>query len=939
MRIAKILSTLLLFSTLCYGQLPSRIRNGYSFPDTVKFSMLTNATDKFLSTNPQGIAGLVRNPVYSFTTEGAAVIDSANNTDNLRNDGAAIVKLNDGSYLVAYNHYAGSSSDASAATIWLANSNDGGDTWFNNRLLFDTIPGGGSTGNKNLMPAFYRQNNGNIILIFSKNIFPVTKSWLYKSISTDDGLTWSAPSLIHSDSSYKPIAFDRIIKTNTGRLLLPYPVLVAGNGPSTSSIYWGKFFKSDDDGVTWDTITNATVDNGPWNVTEPGVYQLADNSITCYFRTTRGYIYSVKSTDDGNTWTTVPANTGIESQNALSTIRYFPGLKMLIGAGTDVDYGNPTSTTARRVIQLFASSDDGKNWGKILKVDQAESGNLVNEPTVFVDSAKNKMIIAYSITYPTSSNYNLVTKNMQLPFVYKQTDYFSNVITGRKKITTTDTRLLEIFNKDVPDTAGTWSLQNYLNSTSSFSPLNVIVTNNPAFGYMTRIQRYVGGGIAHWYMQFGDTIYKKAVGAPLLRIDNSYNNAYKLYEDGIVIPRDSSFGTGEAGKLRYNSSYGVAEINDGNQYAKLTENIILDLDSTRLSSGGTIYNDSLLYNRSLIIWSDEHGRFLKNSEFTLLPGGGFTLSVHLSNTGRLIVQSFIPIVKKEYKYTLDSIAGYTAVYSFRRLLARYNGPVVRVRNGTTGVVRDIYFNGDRLDTIRLKLFLGTATGFVEKWYDQSGNGLDWSQTTLTAQPTLHVDANGRYDMYFPTTVAKATILSSQGNFNYLHNSVGSASIVSKIGSATTTSLDGLFGNNQGTSGTIGIYARYDNRSASSNTNAITVQVQRGVTSSFTSSSTIQNAVTVGSTFMLTVGFDNTNATPANRLSIYINNAAVVNNNVLTNGVSASNAALPMQIAAYGGNAGGATDCYFSELVFFNKNLSVGEVGQLKINQNNYFNIY
>ncbi|WP_177189172.1 sialidase family protein [Chitinophaga sp. YR573] len=883
--------------------------------------------------------GLVRNPVYSFTTEGAAVIDSANNTDNLRNDGAAIVKLNDGSYLAAYNHYGGSASDASTATIWLANSNDGGDTWLNNRLLFDTIPGGGSSANKCLMPSFYRQNNGNIILIFSKNIFPITKSWLYKSVSTDDGATWSVPALMHSDSSYKPIAFDRIIKTNTGRLLLPYPVLVAGNGPSTSSIYFGKFFRSDDDGETWDTLSNATIDNGPWNVTEPGVYQLPDNSITCYFRTTRGYIYSVKSTDDGATWNTTPANTGIESQNALSTIRYFPALKMLLGAGTDVDYGNPTSTTARRVIQLFASSDEGKNWAKILKVDQAESGNLVNEPTVFVDSAKNKMIIAYSITYPTSSNYNLVTKNMQLPFVYKQTDYFLNVITGRKKITSTDTRLLELFNKDVPDSAGMWALQNYFNTTTSFSPINNIITNNPAFGYLSRIQRYVNGGLAHWYIQLGDSNFNKVNGAPLLRIDNSYANAYKLYDNGIVIPRDSSFGTGEAGKLRYNNSYGVAEINDGTQYSKLTENIILDLDSTKLTTGGTVYNDSLLYNRSLIIWSDEYNRFLKNSEFTLLPGGGFTLSVHISNTGRLIVQSFIPLVKKEYKYTLDSISGYTAIYSFRRLLARYSGPVVRVRNGTTGATRDIYFNGDRLDTIRLKLFLGSATGYVEKWYDQSGNALDWNQTTLTAQPSLNVDANGRYSLYFPTTAIKATIPSSQSNFNYLHNSVGTASVVSKVGSANSTTFDGLFGNNQGTSTTIGIYAKYDNRSASSNTNAIIVQVQRGVGSSFTSSSTIQNAVTLGSTFMLTVGFDNTNATAANRLSVYINNASVVNNNTLTNGVSASAASFPMQVSGYGNNGGGATDCYFSELIFFNKNLSSGEVSQLKINQNNYFNIY
>jgi len=80
-----------------------------------------------------------------------------------------------------------------------------------------------------------------------------------------------------------------------------------------------------------------------------------------------------------------------------------------------------------------------------------------------------------------------------------------------------------------------------------------------------------------------------------------------------------------------------------------------------------------------------------------------------------------------------------AVFSVRRINDNYNGPLLRVRSGSTEEL-NIGFtpNGD-LDTATLLSFVGTSTddhGYVTKWYDQSGKARHVSQPTQGAQPVI-----------------------------------------------------------------------------------------------------------------------------------------------------------------------------------------------------------
>jgi hypothetical protein len=94
---------------------------------------------------------------------------------------------------------------------------------------------------------------------------------------------------------------------------------------------------------------------------------------------------------------------------------------------------------------------------------------------------------------------------------------------------------------------------------------------------------------------------------------------------------------------------------------------------------------------------------------------------------------------KRQNTLLDTYSGAAAAYSLRRIgPSGYFGPAIRVRRDSDNTLRDIGFTSDgQLDTVGLLDFVGvTGSGFVNTWYDQSGNGYDAIQTTTTAQPIV-----------------------------------------------------------------------------------------------------------------------------------------------------------------------------------------------------------
>jgi hypothetical protein len=83
---------------------------------------------------------------------------------------------------------------------------------------------------------------------------------------------------------------------------------------------------------------------------------------------------------------------------------------------------------------------------------------------------------------------------------------------------------------------------------------------------------------------------------------------------------------------------------------------------------------------------------------------------------------------------LDQYAGAAAAYSLRSLTLYYTGPVVRVRRSSDNTESD--FTATQVSDGTLTTFCGAGNGFVQTWYDQSGNGRHATQTTAGNQPQI-----------------------------------------------------------------------------------------------------------------------------------------------------------------------------------------------------------
>ena len=90
---------------------------------------------------------------------------------------------------------------------------------------------------------------------------------------------------------------------------------------------------------------------------------------------------------------------------------------------------------------------------------------------------------------------------------------------------------------------------------------------------------------------------------------------------------------------------------------------------------------------------------------------------------------------------LDTYSGAAAAYSLRRLSSSYTGDAVEVYNGSS--YANVGFNVfGELDTVALASHCGSNDGFVSKWYDQSGNTNDATQSTTSYQRKIYDSSTG-----------------------------------------------------------------------------------------------------------------------------------------------------------------------------------------------------
>lgn len=137
---------------------------------------------------------------------------------------------------------------------------------------------------------------------------------------------------------------------------------------------------------------------------------------------------------------------------------------------------------------------------------------------------------------------------------------------------------------------------------------------------------------------------------------------------------------------------------------------------------------------------------------------------------------------------LDTYTDAVAAYSVRKLRTAYTGSALRVRRDSDNTEQDIGFDGSgNLDESALGAFVGTDSGYVTKWYDQTANARDAAQTTGTAQPRI-VNAgtidkvNGKVAVTFPSS-RTMSVTNSVGYFRNV--GIGEAFFVTKSNSTAS----------------------------------------------------------------------------------------------------------------------------------------------------------
>jgi hypothetical protein len=86
---------------------------------------------------------------------------------------------------------------------------------------------------------------------------------------------------------------------------------------------------------------------------------------------------------------------------------------------------------------------------------------------------------------------------------------------------------------------------------------------------------------------------------------------------------------------------------------------------------------------------------------------------------------------------LDTYTGAAWAVSVRKIRTAYSGFCMKVRRESDNTTLDIGFDSNGLlDIAALETFCSGTDGRVHTWYDQSGNSINWVQTTNATQPYI-----------------------------------------------------------------------------------------------------------------------------------------------------------------------------------------------------------
>jgi Neuraminidase (sialidase) len=347
---------------------------------------------------------------------------------NPRNSEGAFLNLNDGRLLFVYSRFnADSNEDYAPSCIAARTSTDGGITWDSQdqilfrRSDFDTL----KEKCENIMSvSLLRMQDGALGLFFGiRYSFQNAKHHLFRSY--DEGKNFEQGVLSVPGLGYYVTNNDRVIRTSTGRIIIPcnFHRMKYQNFSSENYKHYfdyrgiSCFSISDDDGRTWreakdccfptTTATNA-------GLQETGLVELQKGVIWAFSRTDLGCQYSSYSMDDGETWTT--------PQPSIFTSPCSPMSVKKASNGNLLSVWNPipayqtrglnSYNFARTPLVAAVSRDNGASWSEPVTLEVAPGGYCYTA----IHFEKEHVLLAYCAGNPVDESCLARLRMRRIPF-------------------------------------------------------------------------------------------------------------------------------------------------------------------------------------------------------------------------------------------------------------------------------------------------------------------------------------------------------------------------------------------------------------------------------------------------------------------------------------------------------------------------------------------
>jgi len=288
----------------------------------------------------------------------------APSTGNQRNSEGDFMLLRDGRLMIVYTRFTGGGSDHAAASLVARFSKDDGRSWTS-----DNVEVVKNEGDWNVMSvSLLRLKSGEIALFYlHKN--SLTDCRPVMKISSDEGQTWSEPTLCITDEvGYYVLNNDRVVQLKSGRLVMP---VALHNRPGDAKPDWDGHimcYVSDDVGNTWqrsESVLTAVDEKGKRLVAqEPGVVELKDESLMMFVRSNAGCQLLSYSQDAGTTWSELKRSSIISPVSPASIERIPKTGDLLLVWNNHANIAEMYQGK-RTPFNVAVSRDEGKTWGNI----------------------------------------------------------------------------------------------------------------------------------------------------------------------------------------------------------------------------------------------------------------------------------------------------------------------------------------------------------------------------------------------------------------------------------------------------------------------------------------------------------------------------------------------------------------------------------------------